>query len=161
MGRSSMLSHQQIAYEFIVQNRAGALATCTPDGEPHVVTIYSVIEPSLTIYFATRVESRKYRNIVANPRVALCFTDEAAMRTIQLTGKATRVESLEMEQHVLYELIKLRYGEPDWPVPPIKMFERGTTMELAIVKVVPAQVTLASFKTLPGGRYEPFYIKVL
>lgn len=149
------------AYKFIKAHRAGALATADLDGTPHVAIVYGLVKEDLSIYFSTRVEGRKFHNLVARPDVSFTFFDEINMVTIQLTGKAERVKDLSAEQDVLFELITLRYGEPNWQAPPMKMFERGATNELAIIKVTPFEMTYASFDVSDTGRYKPFFEKVV
>ena len=153
--------HHEKARKFIIKHRAGALATTSLKGVPHVATIYCIVDEDLNLYFSTRVEGRKFHNLLENPTVALAFSDEVNMGTVQLTGKAERVESLELEQDILYKLITYRYGEPNWPSPPFKLFERGATNELAIIKVTPFEMTYASFETTTTGRYKPFFEKVI
>lgn len=149
------------AYELMTQNRAAALATADANGVPHVAIVYCSIQADLSLFFSTRVEGRKYRNLSHRPDVSLAFVDESNMRTVQLTGTAKRVELLACEQEILRELILLRYGEPNWPAPPVKLFERGLTNELAIVEVEPYELTLANFETNVNGRYKPFFTKII
>lgn len=154
-------SLQSRSYKFIRKNRAAALGTSDQDGTPHVVIVYCLIESDLSLYFVTRVESRKFKNIAARPIVSMAFYNESSLDTIQLMGKAERIDDLKQEQAILFELIKLRHKEPQWTVPPIEMFERGATNELAIIKVSPSEMTYATFETLNNGRYKPFFQKVI
>lgn len=150
-----------IAKEFIITNRAASLATIDEQGIPHVVIVYCIVAPDLSLYFSTRVEGRKYRNMMSRPIVSMAFSNEQNMSTVQLTGTAERVNQLEQEQEILGGLIALRYGEPNWPVPPVKMFERGATNELAIIKITPTEMVYANFQTSKDGRYKPFFHKVI
>lgn len=147
--------------KFITDHRAGALATTGPNNQPHVAIIYCFVEKDLSLYFSTRVESRKYQNIRHNRTVALAFFSESDMQTVQLTGQAERVDTLSVEQEILRQLIRLRFGEPNWPAPPIKMFEKGITNELAIVKITPVELSFGSFDTTKDGRYKPFFQEII
>jgi len=148
------------AYSFMKANRAAALATTTPDGKPNVAIVYGLVNEDLSVYFSSRVEGRKFQNLMAQPQVSMAFFDELNMVTLQLSGTAERVEELSVEQDVLFDLITLRSGEPNWPVPPLKMFEKGSTNELAIIKVTPTEMTYGSFETDKSGRYKPFFEKI-
>ena len=156
--RSSL---RKMAKDFIERNRMGSLATSDKQGNPHVATIYCIVNKDLTLYFSTRVESRKYHNLTNRPTVAMTFNNEKDMTTLQLTGVAGRIETLSIEQEILRELILIRYGEPNWPVPPVKLFEHGVTNELAIIKVVPHEMTFANFETTDKGRYKTFFQKII
>jgi PPOX class probable F420-dependent enzyme len=52
------------------------LATILPDGAPHTVPVWAGLEGD-RIAFLTSPDSRKARNIKADPRVALSITDHA------------------------------------------------------------------------------------
>jgi len=154
------VTKQQI-YDFLTMNRAAALATVSPDGIPHVATVYCIIKPDLTIYFSTRAQGRKYNNLTENPLVAMNFTDLSGMRTVQLTGMAFRVEDLLEEQEILYELTVLRYQDAKLHMPSMKLFEQGAANEVAIIKIRPNELTFANFGKPDDGRYRPFFEKVI
>ena len=137
------------------------LATTDDQGQPHASAVHFVVHKDLTLYFTTRVEARKFKNLVAKPTVAMAITDEAGMVTVQLTGKAERVESLKTEQMLLMELWSLRFNEAIWPIPAVQMFEQGATNRIAVIKIVPLEMTYATFKTQTSGKYQPFFLKVI
>lgn len=149
------------AHRYIAKNRAAALATVSDKGVPHSAIVYCIVNEDLSLYFSTRVESRKYRNIMSQSQISMAFFNEKELTSIQLTGEAERVNRLDIEQSVLRKLILFRYKEPNWPVPPIKIFERGATNELAIIKVIPNEMVFANFTTTKTGRYKPFFKKVI
>jgi uncharacterized pyridoxamine 5'-phosphate oxidase family protein len=150
------------AYKFITNNRAAALATVSKAGVPHVVSIYCVVHEDLSIYFMTRVEGRKFTNLTYQPKVAMAFTDEKGLKTIQLTGAAERVNSLKLEQTIWHDLMRFRLPWAEQgPVPAIQLFERGATNELAIIKVMPYEMTFANFEKMANGRYNPFFQKII
>lgn len=149
------------ALDFILQNRAAALATVDTAGLPDVATVYCLAEADMSIYFVTRIESRKYANICTEPVVAMTFMNEKLMVSLQLRGRAVRVEALAEEQRILYELTLARHQDENWPSPPLKMLEHGLTGELAIMRVSPTEMTLATFETQPSGKYNPFFKHVI
>lgn len=159
--KSSSKYLTRFARDFITDNRAAALATANHEGLPHVSVVYCVIGKGLEIYFSTRVEGRKYRNLMERSTVALAFYDEPQVQMIQLTGIAERLEDMQEEQKVMSQLMKLRFGDPSWPLPTVQMFNRGTTREIAIIKVTPSEMTYASFSTPETGRYKPVFQKII
>lgn len=158
---SGRLDLKKQSYDFMLKNRAAALATADNKGIPHVVIVYCIVKEDFSLYFSTRVESRKYTNLIDNPVASMAFYDEKSLDTIQLTGSVERINDLKKEQDILYQLLTLRYREPNWPVPPVKLFERGATNELAIMKLTPTEMTYANFETTEDGRYKPFFQKVI
>lgn len=159
--QATLTSLKNKAFKFITKNRAAALATTNGVGLPHVAIVYCFAEKDLSLYFSTRVEGRKYMNLMGRPIVSMTFSNETEMQSIQLSGVAKRIESLELEQKILFDLITLRYGEPNWPVPPVKLFENGATNELAIIKVTPHEMVFCNFNTSKTGRYKAYFEKIL
>lgn len=124
--------------------------------------VYCAIHEDLSLYFMTRVEARKFANLQHQPTIAIAFTNERHLQSVQLTGKAERVEDFKLERELWYELILLRRPQrTQRPSPALQMFERGSTNELAIIKVVPTELTFANFEEQPDGRYKSFFEKIL
>ena len=149
------------ARQFIARNRAAALATVDPKGNPQVATVYCVVDETLAVYFTTRVEARKFTNLMRHPTVAMIFTNENELTTLQLSGEAERIESMELEQEVLSWLMTHRKWDPQWALPTMQLFEHGATNELAIIKVVPSEMTLSNFRKDTSEQHRPFFQKVI
>lgn len=155
-------NREKVAYEFIQDNRTAALATVSSDGIPHVATIYCVVYEDLSLYFMTRVEGRKFANLTHHPKVAMVFSNEGELGTLQLTGKAEQIANMKKEQAVWQDLMRLRTPlSGRSPVPAIQLFERGATNELAIVKVIPYEMTFATFEQTTNDRYKPVFQKII
>jgi general stress protein 26 len=152
---------QSIAKKFITGHRAAALATVSQAGLPHVATVFCLTDAKLNIYFMTRTEARKYRNLAAQPAVAMSFTDEATMATVQVSGTAVRIDNIDLELEWLYKLVSLRYSEALQLPPSMQQFDQEHTAELAVIKVTPAELTHTEFLTTLSGRYHPTYTKVI
>jgi nitroimidazol reductase NimA-like FMN-containing flavoprotein (pyridoxamine 5'-phosphate oxidase superfamily) len=149
------------AYKLIEEHRAAALATSDQICMPHVATVYCVPNKDLSVYFSSRIEGRKLKNLLANPNVAMAFTDETKLRTIQLTGFAEQIEDLYLEQEILHKLMTMRYQDPNWPVPPMQLFEKGYSSQVAIIKVTPTEMTYANFENPQALGRKSFFQKVI
>jgi len=65
------------AFAFIAERpRTAKLATVNADGSPHVVPVWVALDGNQLV-FTVGSESKKYRALVRDPRVALSFDDEA------------------------------------------------------------------------------------
>ena len=95
------------------------------------------------------------------PTAALAFSDMRAIQTIQLAGEAQRVESNVEEQDIFAMLMMQRHKKRDWSPPVLKLYERGFSREIAIIHVVPHELTYANFKASLADRYKPFFQKVI
>lgn len=149
------------AHKFLSTHRAATLATVTIKTKPDAATVFYIVDEELTIFFMTRIESRKFRNLEKQHVVSMVITDEKTMETIQLTGTAERIENLVEESGALTRLWIADYRNPNWPGPAVKLFESGHSVQLAVVKVVPLEMTYASFERQKNGRYVSFFEKVI
>jgi general stress protein 26 len=153
-------------YWFLLSNRAASLATVSPQAVPHAATIYFIVDEKFNFYFSTHAQGRKFENLATNPKVAMTISNEKTVSTVQLTGMASRVEDYLEEQQILFELLRSRYKEdPNWQPPPLKMFERGETNQIAIIKVVPYELSYGNFELAYTGektkQYTPFFQPVI
>ena len=70
---------------------AAALATSTPDGAPSVrMVLVKQVDQSGFCFF-TNAESKKGRQLLANPRAALCFHWKTLRRQVRVEGRVARV----------------------------------------------------------------------
>ena len=76
------------ALAFLKANRAGVIATVSSEGTPHASVVYYVTDDSFNIYFVTKIDSRKYASIKANPTVAFTVGHLDVPQTLQIEGIA-------------------------------------------------------------------------
>lgn len=108
----------------------------------------------------TRIESRKFLNIESNALVSMVITDEKAMETVQLSGAAERVHNLADESASLTELWTADHSNSNWPGPAVKLYEAGHSVQLAVVRVTPSELSFASF-IRTKGHTNSFFDKVI
>ena len=102
----------QIAELFTEGRNLVHLATALPDGAPHSIPVWAMLEDGRIAFF-TQSTSRKARNVAADPRVALSIVDgENPYRNAQLRGRV--VETVEgADALVVIDRISQRYiGKP-------------------------------------------------
>jgi uncharacterized pyridoxamine 5'-phosphate oxidase family protein len=86
---------------FMSQWKLGVLSTIGGDG-PQSALVGIAISPSLEIIFDTVKSSRKYPNLVANPRCSF-VVGWAGEQTVQHEGKATEPQGAELKRcHEVY-----------------------------------------------------------
>ncbi len=81
---------------YLEKHRYLTIATADGEGAPKAATV-SYASDGTAIYFSTGVTTAKYKNIVANPRVALAvdedYDDWGTIQGVQLEGTATVLEA--------------------------------------------------------------------
>ena len=86
----------------------GRLATCDAKGQPHVVPLgWSYDQPSGTFTISGRnfAATRKYRNVLANPRAALVIDDVLppwSPRGVHIQGHAQAVPATQGHQALIH-----------------------------------------------------------
>lgn len=73
------------AEERLADNRNYYIATVRPDGRPHVMPVWGVWLDN-RLFFSTGVDSRKHRNLAANPQCVI--TTEDATEPVIVEGSA-------------------------------------------------------------------------
>jgi PPOX class probable F420-dependent enzyme len=116
------------------------LATVRPDGEPMVNPVWFVWDGDRIRMTHTRTR-QKFRNLRAEPRVALCITDpDDQQRYLELRGEVETVEG--DAGGAYYRRLRQRYGvDPDDPMP---------DADVRVVLVIRPTTVLAR-SPAPGG----------
>jgi pyridoxamine 5'-phosphate oxidase len=78
---------------------AAALATATTEGAPSVRMVLAKRVGQLRFCFFTNAESRKGRNLVENPRAALCFHWKTLRRQVRVEGPVTELSDAEADAY--------------------------------------------------------------
>src|SRR5579863_2104277 len=82
------------AQDRLRKSRQYWIATTRPDGSPHVMVIWGLwLEDGF--YFSTGGNSRKAKNLAANPRCVICSDDSA--QAVIVEGVAEIVESQKLK----------------------------------------------------------------
>ena len=94
---------------FLKKNEVCRLATVSSTGAPHVVPVCFIFHEDF-LYIATDYDTRKYKNIIKNPRVALVIDVYRPNRGISIEGE---VEILERGEE-FKRVFDLFYEKFDW-----------------------------------------------
>lgn len=149
----------RFALDFINVNRVASLATVDPLGSPDISIVYCIADPDLSIYFATRVESRKFEQLLSKPVVAAAFHNENTLEIIRLYGTTERVNDLTLEQRVLTDITRSLYGTNHWYQQPLELYENKKTREIAVIKINPYYMIFFNFKNQVNS--EPLFQKII
>jgi pyridoxamine 5'-phosphate oxidase len=91
---------------------AMVIATATPDGQPsaRVVLLKRLVADPGYVVFYTNYESRKGREIVANPRVAAVVHWDAQGRQVRLEGRVVASPPAESDEYFASRALDSRIG---------------------------------------------------
>jgi len=90
---------KELVYNFIKQHSLGIVATTSKDNEPEAALVGIAVSENLEIVFDTVKSSRKYHNILQNPKVALVigWDNETTVQyegTAEVLGNDAEAENL-------------------------------------------------------------------
>ncbi|HEY3838721.1 MAG TPA: pyridoxamine 5'-phosphate oxidase family protein [Bryobacteraceae bacterium] len=89
----------QTAIDFAVGQRLAVLSTVSPSNQPQSALMGVAVTPDLEIVFDTRNTTRKYANLLANPRVAFvigCVGEICA----QYEGIAAELKGVALDRYL-------------------------------------------------------------
>lgn len=133
------------AQHLINQNHFVTVATATLDGQPSAATVFCVMNEHGTLYFPTRSQSKKYKNILVNPHVSVVCTQNAAPVTLQIYGSAREVTTDELSK-VMETIMKASMNEntvrSHW-LPPIHRMNNG---QFTFIKIEPSWMRISDFR---------------
>ena len=130
-------------YAFMAAHRWAVEATVTPSGAPQAAVIGFAATEDLVLVFDTLKTSRKYRNFLTSPTMALVIGWDDA-QTLQIEGIADEPEGSDLDR------LKARYFEvfPDGR-------EREAWKDIAYIRVKPNWFRYSDFREEP-----PTFIEV-
>ena len=92
MGPNASSQNPEIA-AFLERNHIAVLATAYKDtSAPHAAVIYYTSTSRLNLFFITKSNTQKSRNIVSNPQVALAIYEADSQTTAQINGSAQKID---------------------------------------------------------------------
>ena len=144
-----MNTEQKISHELkSISQPLGVIGTVNEDAQPkpQSATVYYVCNDALDIFFVTRSESRKYKNIKKNPNVSFVITNEHPPKTIQFEGTASEVVDPD-EQIKYYNMLTARATESN-PMPPVAQIVTG---ELVFLKITVMWARFGDFEIMKEG----------
>ena len=132
--------------QYIDHNPAAVLGTVGDDG-PHGSVVYVVTATGRTVCFVTKDQSRKYTNLMANPKVSLTFLNEKEGSTLQATGNAFVADDPGLKEMALDRVTKMHAMMSGW-VPPVTKLASG---QYVVIGVDMDRATLTEYADLGVG----------
>ena len=123
-------------YDFLRLHRLAVISTINP-ASPQAAVVGIAVTETLDIIFDTLATSRKYANLLADPRVALVVWHDAM--TVQIEGVADLPDGTELDA------CKQTYFEA-WPDGP----EREKWPDIAYVRIRPRWIRFSDFGQTPA-----------
>ena len=133
--------------EYITANPVATLGTINEDGTPLGTIVYITSVNTEKLYFVTKGETLKYKNIQKNNHVSVTIMNTDDNSTLQAGGVAKTIEDGETISAVMADMARI-YGEGADYLPPIAKIRAGVYQ---VVEISINILQLASFKGAHAG----------
>jgi len=132
-------------WNWLAKHPVATLATTAVDGKPQMATVYTYIDQNHHCYLITTEETRKYKNVQYAPAVALSWFDVIDMKTCEIAGTASIVQSGEEVLAAITHLQELitKQKQGYW-IPPVGQLEGGN---YAVLRILPDLVRYADYSS--------------
>ncbi len=129
------------------KSRLGVVSTVNEENKPESAFVYYTFDEDLNIYFATREQSRKFKNIMRNKSAAFVMATENPPQTLQLEGEASVHRELEDQRELFTELVALASSK-HFSSPIAQQDHSGG---LQFVKISPSWIRFGNFEVRKHG----------
>ncbi len=124
---------KEVIFTFLENHRLGTLCTVSRDGGPDGAAVYYFIDKGFNIFFITKTNTEKYKEIRQNPDVVLVVVDENTKDIAKIRGKASALTDQKVITGLFEKLAdKLNTGETFDTVLPILKREGGNISAIKI-----------------------------
>lgn len=136
------MENQHEILSYIKDNPVAIISTLSREGELFGAAVYICALAADQIYFVTKSDTQKLRNIHDNPQVAVTIANAAENSSLQAQGKAAVVSDAATVDLVMSKLTAIYAQGADW-LPPITKIRAGTYQ---VVSIAVSQARLARYK---------------
>ena len=140
---------------FIKSHPVGVLATANTVGYPHAATVYFVSDEDLNIYFVTKEDTLKHKNLKQNPLASIAIYDAAQQITLQAHGKATVITDVDQFMDLYNQILKISAGTGASERPPISKLFAG---DYFMYCLKPKSLRLAEYTKPDHGDFDLFQV---
>lgn len=117
---------------YVDMNPIATVGTINENGTPHGSIVYVCTDDHHSVvYFLTKAETRKYKNLIANNHVSLTIANPSENSTLQASGTAEEIQDAQVIDAAMNKLTRLHVNAVDW-LPPISKLRAGPYMLVAI-----------------------------
>ena len=131
------------ALNFLQEHPLGTLATINSDGLPQLCATYFFTEKDFTCYFVTKNETRKCKNIIANPKSVLFSYAEDELVSVEVVGNAEVVVDAALIADIIGKFGNfVLHRKAGYWIPPISQLDAG---QYVVCKLIPTDINFNGY----------------
>jgi len=147
---------RDLVLQTLKDNKLAALATVSSDGVPHAATVVYAVDDDFNIYFVTRENTSKVKNLEHNPVISLSIGATPPLY-VQMRGKAERMSEGPEREERLTAVAEAGAGLEDvWP----PILHIGSE-DYVLFKVVPDLIHALDLRDQNIAAEHPPFIEIL
>ena len=140
--------------DFLSTHGVGVLATSAKEGKPHAATVYLTYDQQLNMYFITKKDTQKSRNLQSNNQAAIVVYDAVTQTTVQAEGKVIEVTDPEQTTWVANDIWRIALSiSPTSPPPQTRLIAGG----YVVYKLITPSLRMATFKQPDPADYDKIF----
>lgn len=128
------------AFTFLKRHTTAVLSTTDRTGNITGAAVYYTFDNKY-LYVLTKEGTKKARNIMSSPRVALTIYDSEKLQTLQIQATATVEQDPTIKDFVYQQIIK-PYQKPRDKTPPVAKIQSGGYV---VFRIMPEQLSYSDF----------------
>ena len=133
---------------YVRDNPIATIGTINDNGTPHGTVVYVCADAHYpVVYFLTKHETRKFKNIQSNDKVSLTIVNPSENSTLQADGWAKEVHDPKIIDMAMDKLAHDHVSATEW-LPPIAKIRAGAYV---VVGITLTHGRLAHFKGMTIG----------
>ena len=110
--------------DFVAHNSMAVLTSLDENSKPWGSAVYVGVDNHFNLYFTTKSQTQKSKNIKSNPEVSVVIINEPKQETIQLQGVAEVITNAAEAQAASHAIGSVSIKSEDW-LPPIAKLHAG------------------------------------
>lgn len=139
--------------DFLSKHGVGVLATSSKEGKPYAATVYLTYDQQFNIYFVTKKDTQKSRNLEKNNQAAIAIYDAASQTTVQAEGAVIEVTNAEQATWVINDIWRIAMNiSPNSPPPQTRL-----TGGYVAYKLITPSLRMATFKQPDPADYDKIF----
>lgn len=140
--------------DFLGKNHVATLATADINGTPHAATVYFTFDKVFNIYFITKKDTQKCRNIEANPKAAIAISDPTAQTTVQGEGSVIQVSDPAQTDWIFNDIWRIAQQTSPSSAPPLARLTAGGYV---VYKLAAPSLRMATFVPKDPADYDKIF----
>ena len=130
--------------DFLKRNHIAVIASANKEGaRPHAAVVFYATDSKMNLYFLTKKDTTKSRNIETNPQASAVIFEPELLRTAQIYGSISRVEDQSMMDKAKRIMAKYASQTAGTGITPISKLNAG---EEILYRLTPQSIRLGDYK---------------